>query len=90
MEWLVTESIYITTTDLYGLVLKAGPLKIVAEVSSETPLRPGDILYPEKDANYLINNDATHPIKAISAVEFSAGKWRALQANSEYLSVHAI
>ncbi|MEX1843594.1 hypothetical protein KMW40_24590 [Enterobacter cloacae] len=90
MEWLVIESIYIVTTDQYGLVLKSGPLRIVAEVSSATPVRPGDILYPAKDAHYFINNDKRQSLKALSAVEFSAGKWRALQATSGYLSVHAI
>lgn len=54
MEWRVIDVIYLRTTERYGLVLHASALKMMAEVTSEYIIQPGDILYPVMDAMYQI------------------------------------
>lgn len=46
MEWLIIDVIYLRTTECYMLILRSESLKMMAEVISETPVQPGDILYP--------------------------------------------
>ncbi|MCM7773467.1 polymyxin B resistance protein pmrD [Enterobacter asburiae] len=76
MEWLVTDVVYLKKTKNYALVLHGGPLKMIAEVTTDFPVQPGDILYPVRDALYLINKTEDQHAKAISAVVFSATHWR--------------
>jgi len=78
MEWLVIDAVYLKTTGGYGLILHAPPLKMVAEVYSETPIQAGDILYPIRDAKYLINKDEKKQLKVTSASAFSARSWSLL------------
>lgn len=47
---------------------------MLANVSSSSPIQPGDRLYPVNNAGYLINGDKERILTAISAVEFSANK----------------
>lgn len=79
MEWLVLDVIYLRSTGCYALSLQSGRLKMLAEVSSSSPIQPGDRLYPVNNAGYLINSDKERMLTAISAVEFSANKWRLLK-----------
>jgi signal transduction protein PmrD len=79
MEWLVIDSLYLRTTGNYALILHAGELKMLAEVTSAMPVSPGDILYPVKDAIYLINNRENSPLNVISAVAFSVTHWNILK-----------
>lgn len=83
MEWLIIDVIYLRTTECYMLILRSKSLKMMAEVISETPVQPGDILYPVRDAIYLINKNENQPAKAISASEFSATRWRFLKESSQ-------
>jgi|GEM_PF-1438823 Polymyxin resistance protein PmrD. len=79
MEWLVINVIYLRATGLYVLILHAASLKMIAEVYSEVPVQVGDILYPVRDAIYLINKNESQCLKVISASEFSATQWRFLK-----------
>lgn len=75
MEWLVIDAIYLRATGNWSLVLHAGTLKMVAEITSISPIVSGDILYPVRDAIYLVNKNEHHAVKAISAVPFSVTHW---------------
>ncbi|MEW5561948.1 polymyxin B resistance protein pmrD [Enterobacter asburiae] len=79
MEWLVIDVLYLRTTGNYALTLQASILKMMAEVTSESPILPGDSLYPVIDAKYLINKNETRHLKVISATVFSEKQWRFLK-----------
>ncbi|WP_273960936.1 polymyxin B resistance protein pmrD [Enterobacter kobei] len=79
MEWLVIDVVYLKKQKNYALILHASELKMLAEVTSEHPIHPGDFLYPVRDALYLINKNENQRVKAISAVAFSATHWRFLK-----------
>ena len=83
MEWLVINSMHLISSGYYMLVLQSGSLKMLAEVLSDTPPVPGDFLHPVCDAMYLINKDQMRRLKVISASEFSATQWRALQKRAK-------
>lgn len=55
MEWLVIDVIYPGKASHYMLILHAGTLKMMSEITSKPPIQQGDILYPVSDAMYLIN-----------------------------------
>lgn len=75
MEWLVIDVVYLKKQKNYALILHGGPLKMIAEVTTDFPVQPGDSLYPVRDAIYLINKIEHQHVKAISAVAFSATHW---------------
>lgn len=79
MEWLVTDVVYLKNTKNCALILHGGPLKMIAEVTTDFPVHPGDILYPVRDALYLINKTENQHVKAISAVVFSVTHWHFLK-----------
>ena len=56
---------------------------MMAEVISKTPIQPDDILYPVRDAMYLINKNEEQRLKLIGAYAFSATQWRVLKKLSE-------
>ena len=75
MEWLVIGVIYLGKASRYMLILHAGTLKMMSEVSSKSLIQPGDILYPVSDAVYLINKNENQRLKITSASAFSATQW---------------
>lgn len=79
MEWLVIDAVYLRTTGAYALILHASSLKMMAEVSSEAPIQAGDILYPVRDAIYLINEYENQRLKVTNALALSAPHWRFLK-----------
>jgi len=79
MKWLVIDAVCLRTTGAYALILHASPLKLMAEVSSEAPIQAGDILYPVRDAIYLINKNENLRLKVTSTSAFSATHWRFLK-----------
>lgn len=85
MEWLVIDVIYLRTTGRNWLILQGSTLKMMAEVTSEHPIKSGDILYPVTDAMYLINRNANQRLKVISASAFSATQWGFLKRLSRSL-----
>ncbi|HHL2713145.1 TPA: polymyxin B resistance protein pmrD [Yersinia enterocolitica] len=87
MEWLVIDVIYLRTTERYGLVLHASALKMMAEVTSEYIIQPGDILYPVMDAMYQINKNEKQCLKVINASAFSATQWNFLKRLSGHQTV---
>ncbi|WPS11064.1 polymyxin B resistance protein pmrD (plasmid) [Klebsiella aerogenes] len=87
MEWLVIDAFYLRATESYMLVLRSGSLKMMVEAISKTPVLPGDILHPVRDAIYLINKNESRPVKAINASEFSATRWRFLKKSSKRKSL---
>lgn len=86
MEWLIIDVIYLRTTECYMLVVRSGTLKMMAEIISETPVQPGDTLYPVRDAIYLINKNESQPAKVISAAAFSASQWAFLRKSFKTFS----
>jgi len=72
MEWLVIDVIYLGKASRYMLILHAGILKMMSEVTSKSLIQPGDILYPVSDAMYLINKNENQRLKITSASAFSA------------------
>lgn len=83
MEWLVIDVIYLGNTGHYMLTLHAGTLKMMSEVTSKSPIQPGDILYPVRDATYLINKNENQRLKVTSASAFSATRWCFLKKSCE-------
>lgn len=79
MEWLVIGVIYLGKASRYMLILHAGTLKMMSEVSSKSLIQPGDILYPVSDGVYLINKNENQRLKITSASAFSATQWRFLK-----------
>ncbi|EBQ8602444.1 polymyxin B resistance protein pmrD [Salmonella enterica] len=79
MEWLVIDVIYIKSTKHHILTLHAASLKMVAEVLTEFPLNTGDVLYPVRDAEYLINKKEFQRLKFLSASSFSVTLWNSLK-----------
>ncbi|SFT67794.1 signal transduction protein PmrD [Kosakonia arachidis] len=75
MEWLVLDAIYLGKASRYMLILHAGTLKMMSEVTSKSLIQPGDILYPVSDAMYLINKNENQRLKITSASAFSATQW---------------
>ncbi|WP_323075450.1 polymyxin B resistance protein pmrD [Klebsiella variicola] len=75
MEWIVCDVIYFAKNDIYFLKLYSRPLKMIAEVVSTEPIFRSDILYPIKDAKYLVNKNENRPVKVIRASEYSASCW---------------
>ncbi|HHS9964403.1 polymyxin B resistance protein pmrD [Klebsiella quasipneumoniae subsp. similipneumoniae] len=75
MEWIVCDVIYFAKNDIYFLKLYSRPLKMIAEVVSTEPIFRSDILYPIKDAKYLVNKNENRPVKVIRASEYSASYW---------------
>jgi len=88
MEWLVIDVIWLRTTGHFMLVLRAGTLKITAEVISSVDVCPGDILCPVQDGAYVVNNKAGQSLKTISAVRFSATHWAGLKKNITACVMH--
>lgn len=85
MEWLVIEVFYTGTKGCYVLILDASSIQLMAEVSYEVPVQTGDILYPVRDAVYLINKDENHSLKVISVSSFSATNLRLLKSSLQTL-----
>lgn len=83
MEWFVIDALYLRTTDSWVLTLRAANLKMLAETASASPVQAGDILYPVRDALYLINRNAEQPLKVTRATAFSATQWRFLKKLSD-------
>lgn len=83
MEWLVIDVIYLGKASHHMLILHAGTLKMMSEVTSKSPIQPGDILYPVSDVMYLINKNENHRLKVISASAFSAAQWCFLKKSCE-------
>lgn len=79
MEWLVIDAVYLRTTRCYVLVIHTESLKMMAAVTSETPVQKGDILYPVRDAMYRINRNEDQCLKVTSASAFSIKQWRFLK-----------
>ncbi|NWK85875.1 hypothetical protein FE241_00915 [Raoultella terrigena] len=75
MEWLVIDVIYLGKTSHYMLILHAGTLKMMSEITSKSPIQPGDILYPVSNAMYLINKNENQRLKVTSASAFSSTQW---------------
>ncbi|WP_430689253.1 polymyxin B resistance protein pmrD [Klebsiella variicola] len=75
MEWIVCDVIYMAKKDIYLLKLQAGPLNMMAEVLSTSPIYKDDKLHPIKDAKYLVNKNESRPVKVIFASEYSASHW---------------
>ncbi|HAU8267565.1 TPA: polymyxin B resistance protein pmrD [Kluyvera intermedia] len=75
MGWLVIDVIYLGKASRYMLILHAGTLKMMSEVTSKSLIQPGDILYPVSDAMYLINKNENQRLKITSASAFSATQW---------------
>ncbi|WP_038913546.1 hypothetical protein [Dickeya zeae] len=67
--------IYMGKASRYMLILHAGTLKMLSEVTSKSLIQPGDILYPVSDAMYLINKNENQRLKITSASAFSATQW---------------
>ncbi|HBZ8093512.1 hypothetical protein [Klebsiella variicola] len=63
MEWEVCDVIYSQENDTYLLKLYSGPLVMMAEVVSIAPIFKADMLYPIKDAKYLVNKNESRPVK---------------------------
>lgn len=79
MEWLVIDAVFLKSTGCYTLILlHASLLKIIAEVTSEIPVLPGDILCPVRNSICLINKNTRFPVMVCSAVVFSVTHWRFL------------
>lgn len=70
MEWLVIDAIYLRTTGSCVLILRTGQLKMMAEVTSETLVQSGDVLYPVRDAIYLINKNDNQSLKSYVLLHF--------------------
>lgn len=83
MKWLVIDVIYLGKANHYMLILHAGTLKMMSEVTSKSPMQPGDILCPVSDAMYLINKNENQLVKVISASAFSATQWCFLKKSCE-------
>ncbi|UPT55273.1 hypothetical protein FGI00_06765 [Dickeya zeae] len=49
--------------------------KMMSEVTSKSLIQPGNILYPVRDAMYLINKNENQRLKITSASAFSATQW---------------
>lgn len=75
MEWIVCDVIYMVKKDIYLLKLHAGPLNMMAEVVSTSPIYKDDRLHPIQDAKYLVNKNESRPVKVICASEYSASHW---------------
>lgn len=75
MEWEVCDVIYSQENDTYLLKLYSGPLIMMAEVVSIAPIFKADMLYPIKDAKYLVNKNESRPVKVICASQYSATYW---------------
>ena len=83
MEWLVIDVFYLNIPRHYMLILHAGALKMIAKVISKTPIQPQDMLYPVRDAMYLINKNEQQRLKVTVAYAFSAKQWCFLKRLSE-------
>ncbi|EPL4525254.1 polymyxin B resistance protein pmrD [Enterobacter asburiae] len=81
MEWLVIEVFYLRNKGSYVLILQASSIKMIAEVSSEVPVKAGEILYPVKDAIYLINKAPNQRVKVITVSAFSETRLRLLKSS---------
>ncbi|EAY3636815.1 polymyxin B resistance protein pmrD, partial [Salmonella enterica] len=79
MEWLVIDVIYIKSTRHYILTLHSASLKMMAEVLTEYPVNTGDVLYPVRDAEYLINKKEFQRLRFFSASLFSVTHWNSLK-----------
>lgn len=77
MEWLVKKSCTSKCQKRHVLVLSdtSGTLKMIAEVSNDIIVKPGDLLSPLKDALYCINRDKQRTIKVIDARCYSSEEW---------------
>jgi len=75
MVWLVEDVIFLKTKNNYLLRLCSGSLRMMAEVSCDSGLFPGEILYPVRDAIYLVNREKTRRLRVLSASGFSASTW---------------
>jgi signal transduction protein PmrD len=85
MGWLVIDVIYLGEASRYMLILHAGTLKMMSEVTSKSLIQPGDILYTVSDAMYLINKNENQRLKITSASAFSATQWCFLKNHAKAL-----
>lgn len=86
MEWIVCDVIYMVKKDIYLLKLNAGPLNMMAEVVSTSPIYKDDRLHPVKDAKYLVNKNESSPVKVICASQYSASHWLSQKRICSYQS----
>lgn len=82
MEWLVKKSRYVKQRERYVLVLSdlGGLLKMIAQTSASEVVNPGDLLSPQKDAQYCINREKTRTIKIIDASPYTSEEWERLMS----------
>jgi signal transduction protein PmrD len=79
MEWLVEDVIFLKATNKYFLRLRSGYLRMMAEVSCDSGLFPGETLYPVRDAIYLVNRKKNRRLRVHSASGFSATAWLSMK-----------
>lgn len=75
MEWRVNDMFRQGKSSHYVLVLQADSLRIIAEATTRASVQAGDILFPVKNALYLINKEVEKQLKVHRAYAFSAMQW---------------
>lgn len=80
MEWHVKKSCCHKKAGRLYIVLcdSGGSLKMLAEAQSFERVKPGDLLSPQKDAQYCVNRDASRVIKIIDARQYICDEWERL------------
>ncbi|MFJ5317956.1 hypothetical protein [Pectobacterium versatile] len=76
MEWLITHCLCMETSGIYVIIVQADNIRLIATVSFATTLLPGDILYPARDARYLVNREKDRIVKVLRSVKYTVSDWR--------------
>lgn len=87
MEWIIEGVIFLKKIDTYLVKLRSSTLSMLAEISTETAVSKGDILFPVKDAAYLINRDIRRNVYILCAREFCASYWLAQKKQNRSIPV---
>ncbi|ELD7222471.1 polymyxin B resistance protein pmrD [Klebsiella pneumoniae] len=75
MERIIEGVIFLKRSDACLVKLRSSSICMIAEIAAETSVSKGDILFPVKDATYLINRDKHRTVKVLCAREFNATYW---------------
>ena len=76
MEWLVLKSLYLRGPRQYAVVLQSNGLNMLCLAMSSYPLEEGDVIYPVRDALYLINKDERKLVRVTQASKFTEHQWK--------------
>ncbi|HHH0339392.1 TPA: hypothetical protein ACPZAA_002640 [Yersinia enterocolitica] len=72
----MTRCLCMEISGIYVIIVQAESLRLIATGSSATELSHGEIVYPARDARYLVNREKDRIVKVLRSVKYTVSDWR--------------